>query len=80
MTDGKSWEALTEQTKSPAEGDLSLDVKGEILDFRPTSQQGNRRNPGDPKDQRNIVADPQEAPKLVIGYGRSILFCTVLYH
>ena len=36
----KSWGVLSEQTKPSAEGDLSRDVKGDILCLRPTSQQG----------------------------------------
>ena len=36
---------LSEQTKPSAEGDLSRDVKGDILDLRPTSQQGKEVEP-----------------------------------
>ena len=70
---------LSEQTKSPAEGDFWPDVKGDIL--RPTSQQGERWNLGDPKDLREMLwLTRKKRPKLVIGCGRCILFCTVLHH
>ena len=53
---------------TPAEGDLSRNVKGDILDFRPTSQQGKRWNLGDPKDQREILwMVHKKRSKLVIG-------------
>ena len=77
----KSWEVLSEQTQPPAEDDFSPDVKGDILDFRPTSQQGNRWNLSDRKDQREILwLIRKERPKHAIGHGKYILFCTVLYH
>ena len=72
---------LSEQTKPPAEGDFSPDVKGDILDLRPTSHQGKRWNLGDPKDQREILLlIRKKRPKLVIACGMCILFCTVLYY
>ena len=40
----KSWQVLSEETKPLAEGDLSPNVKGDILALRPTSQQGKRWN------------------------------------
>ena len=70
-----------EQRQPPAEDDFSPDVKGDILDLRPTSQQGKRWNLGDRKDQREILwLIHKKRPKLVIGYGKCTLFCTVLYH
>ena len=72
---------LSEQTQPPAEDDFSADVKGDILDLRTTSQQGKRWNSSDRKDQREILwRIRKKRPKLVIGYGKCILFCTVLYH
>ena len=72
---------LSEQTQPPAEDDISADVKGDILDFRTTSQQGKRWNFSDRKNQREIFwRIRKKRPKLVIGYGKCILFCTVLYH
>ena len=49
----KSW-VLSDHKKPPVEGDISRDVKGDILALRPT-QQGKRQNLGDPKDQREIL-------------------------
>ena len=73
--------ALTEQTQPPAEGDFPRDVEEDILDLRPTSQQGNRWNLRDRIDQHEILwRIRKKQPKLVIGYGKCILFCTVLYH
>ena len=70
-----------EQTQPPAEDDFSLGVNGGILDLRPTSQQGKRWNPSDRKDQREILwLIRKKRPKLVNGYGKCMLFCTVLYH
>ena len=61
--------------------DFLPDVKVGILDLRPTSQQGKRWNFSDRKDQCEILWPIRNTrPKLVIGYGRCILFCTVLYH
>ena len=61
--------------------DFLLDVDGGILDFRPTSQQGNRWNLTNRKDQGEILwLIRKKHPKLVIGCGKCILFCTVLYH
>ena len=53
----RGWAAgdLRVQTKPSVEGDLSRDVKGDLLDLRPTSQQGKIWNLGDPKDQREIL-------------------------
>ena len=77
----KSWGVLSEQTKPSAEGDLSRDVKGDILDLRPTSQQGKEWNLRNRKDQLEILClIRKKCPKLVIGCGKCILFCTVLYH
>ena len=80
----KSWgrerEVLSDQTKPPAEGDLTRNVKGDILDLRPTSQQGKRWNVGDPRDHRDTLwLISEKRPKLVIGSGVYILVCTVLY-
>ena len=73
----KSVEVLSEQTKPSAESDFSPEVKGDILDLRPTQQQGRRWNLPDPKDQREILwLIRRKRPKLVIGYGRCIQFCT----
>ena len=70
-----------EQMPPPAEDDFSLDVNGGILDLRPTSQQGKRWNLCDRKDEREILwLIRKKRPKLVIGYAKCILFCTVLYH
>ena len=77
----KSWRVLSEQTQPPAEDDFSPDVKGDILDLRPISQQGKRWNLSDREDQREILwLIPKKRPKLVIAHGECILFCTVLYH
>ena len=45
-------EGLSDQKKPPAEGGFSRDAKVDILDLRPTSQQGKRWDLGDRKDQR----------------------------
>ena len=72
---------LSEQTQPPAEDDFSPDVKCDILDLRPTSKQVKRWNLFDPKHQRAILwLILKNCPKIVIGYGKCILFCTVLYH
>ena len=60
---------------------FSPDVKGDILDLRPNAQQGKRWILRDRKDQREILwLIRKKRPKLVIGYGKCVLFCTVLYH
>ena len=70
-----------EQMQPPAGDDLSLDENCGIFDLRPKSQQGKRWNLGDRKDQREILwLIRKKRPKLVIGCGKCILFCTVLYH
>ena len=70
-----------EQMQPPAGDDLSLDENGGIFDLRPKSQQGKRWNLSDRKDQREILwLIRKKRPKLVIGCGKCILFCTVLYH
>ena len=72
---------LSEQTKPSAEGDLSRDVEDGILDLRPTSQQGKEWNLRKRKDQLDILwLIRKKCPRLVIGCGECILFCTVLYH
>ena len=77
----KSWGVLGEQTKPSAERDHSRDVEGDILDLRPTSQQGKEWNLRNRKDQLEIVwLIRKKCPKLVIGCCKCILFCTVLYH
>ena len=77
----KSWGVLSEQTQPPAEDDSSPDVKGDILDLRPNSQQGKWWNLRDRKDQRDTLwLIRKKRPKLVIGYGKCTLYCTVLYH
>ena len=77
----KSWGVLSEQTKPSAEGDLLHDVEGDILDLRPTSQQGKEWNLRNRKDQLEILwLIRKKCPRLVIGCGECILFCTVLYH
>ena len=69
------------QTQPLAEDDLLPDVNGGILDLRPNSQQGKGWNLNDPKDQCEILwLIRKKRPKLVIGYGKCILFSTVLYH
>ena len=79
--DSESLGVLSEQTQPPAEDDSSPDVKGDILDLRPTSQQGKWWNLSDRKDQRKkLWLIRKKRPKLVIGFGKCILFCTVLYH
>ena len=56
-------------------------VKGDILDLRPTLQQGKRWSLGDPNDQHEILwLLRKKRPTLVIGSGMCTLFCTVLYH
>ena len=70
-----------EQMQPPAGDDLSLDENGGIFDLRPKSQQDKRWNLSDRKDQREILwLIRKKRPKLVIGCGKCILFCTVLYH
>ena len=70
-----------EQTRPLAEDDFLPDVNGGILDLGPTSQQGKGWNFSDRKDQRKILwLIRKKRPKLVIGYGKCILFCTVLCH
>ena len=72
---------LSEQTKPSAEDDLSRDVKGDILDLRPTSQQGKEWNFRISTDQLEMLwLIRKKCPKLEIGCGKCILFCTVLYH
>ena len=64
-----------------AKFEIDLRAEGDILDLRPTSQQGKRWDFRNQKDQRGILwLIRKKRPKLVIGYGKSILFCTVLYH
>ena len=78
---GRSTGPDIEQMQPLAEDDFLLDVNGGILDLRPTSQQGNRRNLRNRKVQREILwLIRKKHPKLVIGCGKCILFCTVLYH
>ena len=72
-------------TASPFKEELKfeIDLRAEvdILDLRPTSQQSNGWNLRDRKDQREILwRIRKKRPKLVIGCGKCILFCTVLYH
>ena len=56
-------------------------AESDILDLRPTSQQGKECNRRDRKDQREILwLIRKKCPKLVIGCGKCILFCTVLHH
>ena len=70
-----------EQTQPLAEDDVLPDVNGGILDLRPTSQHGKRWNLSDRQDQREIVwLIRKKRPKIVIGYGRCTLFCSMLYH
>ena len=70
-----------EQTQPLAEDDFLLDVNGGILDLRPTSQQGKRWNLSGRNDQRkNLWLIRKKRPKLLIGCGKCILFCTVLCH
>ena len=58
-----------------------MDENGGILDLRPNSQQGKGWNLSDRKDQREILwLIRKKRPKLVIGYGKCVLFCTVLFH
>ena len=64
-----------------AEDDFLPGVNGGILDLRPTSQQGRRWDLRNQEDEREILwLIRKKHPKLVIGYGKSTLFCTVLYH
>ena len=56
-------------------------MNGGILDLRSTSQQGKRWTLSDRKDQREMLwLIRRKRPRLVIGCGKCILFCTVLYH
>ena len=56
-------------------------MNGRILDLRPTLQQRKTWNLSVRKDQREILwLIRKKRPKLVIGHGECILFCTVLYH
>ena len=81
----KSWGVLSdlksENREHREEDNFLPDVNGGILDLRPTSQQGNRWNLSDRKDQRKILwLVRKKHPKLIIGCGNCILFCTVLHH
>ena len=70
-----------EQTQPLAGDDLSLDETGDILDLQPNSQQGKRWDLSDRKDQREILwLIRKKRPKLLIGCGKCILFCTILHH
>ena len=61
--------------------EIDLRAESDILDLRPTSQQGKEWNLRDRKDQREILwLIRNKCPKLVIKCGKCILFCTVLYH
>ena len=63
------------------EFEIDLRAESDILDLRPTSQQGKGWNLRDRKDQREILwLIRKKCPKLVIGCGKCILFCTVLFH
>ena len=65
-----------EQTQRSAVDDFLPDANGGILDLRPASQQGKRWNLSDRKDQCEILwLISNKRPKLVIGYGKCILFC-----
>ena len=65
-----------EQMQPLAEDDFLLDVNGGILDLRPSSQQGNRWNLRNRKDQRKILwLIRKKHPKLVIGSGKT--YCSV---
>ena len=73
--------ATSNKCSHQQETTLSLDENGGIFDLRPKSQQGKRWNLSDRKDQREILwLIRKKRPKLVIGCGKCILFCTVLYH
>ena len=71
-----------EQSQPLAEDDFLLDVNGGILDLRPTSQQGKRWNLSDKKkiSAKYCCLSAKKRPNLVIGCGKCLLFCTVLYH
>ena len=69
----KSWEVLSYQTKPPAEGDLSRDVKGDPL--RSKAKGGTLAIH---VICAKVVADPREAPEACHRI-MCILFCTVLY-
>ena len=70
-----------EQMQPLEEDDFLPDVNGGILDLRPTSQHGDMWNLRNRIDQRKILGlIRKKHPKLVIGCGKRILFCTVLYH
>ena len=61
--------------------EIDLRAESDILDLGPTSQQGKEWNLRDTKDQREILwLIRKKCPKLVIGCGKCILFCAVLYH
>ena len=61
------------------EDDFLLDVNGGILDLSATSQQGNKWNLRNRKDQRKFLwLIRKKHPKLVIGRGKCMLFCAVL--
>ena len=77
---GRGVRVLGEQTQPPAEDDFLADVNGGILDLRPTSHPGKRWNLSCREVPREILwLIRKKRLKLVIGYGRCILFCTVLY-
>ena len=64
-----------------AKFEIDLRAESDILDLRPTSQQGKEWNLRDSKDQREVLwLIRKKCPKLVIGCGKCILFGTVLFH
>ena len=66
----KALECFERKMETPVEIDLSPDVKGDILDIRPTSQQNKKT-----KEQREILwRIRHKRPKLVIGCGGCILY------
>ena len=70
-----------EQIQPPAEDDILPDVNVASLTFDPLRSKAKGGTSEIERDQREILwLISKKRPKLVIGYGKCILFCAVLYH